>query len=52
MRGEREKRVKVKVLELTVVLFGIGDGFWRRIQKEVMKMVMLEVEIRVMKVVM
>ena len=27
--------MKVKVLELIVVLFGSGDGFWRRIQKEV-----------------
>ena len=34
---EREERVrvKVKVLELTVVLFGSGDRFWRRIQEEV-----------------
>ena len=32
---KREERVKVMVLELMVVLFGGGDGFWRRIQKEV-----------------
>ena len=32
---EREERVKVMVLELMVALFGGGDGFWRRIQKEV-----------------
>ena len=31
---EREERVKVMVLELMVVLFGGGDGFWRRIQKD------------------
>ena len=31
----REERVKVMVLELMVVLFGGGDGFWRRIHKEV-----------------
>ena len=32
---EREERVKVKVLELMVVLFNSGDEFWRRIQKEI-----------------
>jgi len=32
---EREERVKVMVLELMVVLFDGGDGFWSRIQKEV-----------------
>jgi len=45
----REERVMV--LELMVVLFGGEDGFWRRIQKEVMMMVILEVEIKVMDVV-
>ena len=41
------------VLELMVVLFVGGDGLWRRIQKdqEVVMMVMLEVEIKMMEVV-
>jgi len=29
----REERVKVMVLELMVVLFGGGDGFWRKKSK-------------------
>jgi len=51
---KREERVKVKVLELMVVLFGSGDGFWKRIQKrlkEVIMMMTLEVEIKVMEMV-
>ena len=33
--GEREERVKVMVLELMVVLFSGGDGYWRRNKKEI-----------------
>ena len=33
--GREEREERVMVLELMVVLFGGGDGFWRRIQKEV-----------------
>jgi len=32
---EREERVTVMVLELMVVLFSGGDGYWRRNQKEI-----------------